>query len=141
LVDSIRIERDSVNAAEIARHSGPEQPVYDRLGRITSWRIPPARGYVPPPRAVEITAAGMPDFFPAFVTGVMPDADNRLWIPHPPTMARYPNMVYDVIDRSGALVDRVAIGSATIVGFGPRGVVYVLAHDAGVARLERRNIR
>jgi hypothetical protein len=46
--------------------------------------------------------------------------------------------IYDVIDRTGMLIDRVQVPPGRqIVGFGKGGVVYMVARDTGGAWLER----
>jgi hypothetical protein len=50
--------------------------------------------------------------------------------------------VYSVIDRSGALVDRVMIPAGTaIAGFGPGGVVYLGRREGGTVQLLRAQTR
>jgi hypothetical protein len=73
----------------------------------------------------------LPDYRPAFSNGsVRADAEGKLWVRIiPPKPSTGPE--YDVIDRSGKLVDRVVLPvGTTIAGFGAGGVVYLGVRDA-----------
>jgi len=87
------------------------------------------------------TLDDVPDYWPAFERGnVHPDAQGNLWIQTTAILAGRP--VYDVVNRQGALVDRVQLPPfRTIAGFGP-GVVYMAVQDsAGAVRLERARVK
>ena len=80
----------------------------------------------------------LPDYRPAFSNGaVRADAEGRLWVRiMPPKPSSGPE--YDVIDRSGKLVDRVVLPAATtIAGFAPGGIVYLGVRDATGVRIVR----
>lgn len=85
----------------------------------------------------------LPDYKPAFFAGaVRVDAEGNLWIRTIPTKAVVGGPVYDVIDRSGALVERVQVPEGrTIAGFGPGGVVYLVVRDGSDSYLEKASIR
>jgi len=75
--------------------------------------------------------------------GFRADADNRLWIrPKPPVGAQRgasAGPIYDIVDRTGALVDRVQLPAGrTLAGFGRAGVVFLAIRDAGATRIEKR---
>lgn len=81
----------------------------------------------------------LPDYRPAFANGsVRADAEGKLWvriIPPKPT-GRGPE--YDVIDRTGKLVDRVTLpAGTTIAGFGAGGIVYLGVRDAAGVHVVR----
>jgi len=80
----------------------------------------------------------MPDYRPAFSAGaVRADADGNLWIR---TSTVFNGVqVYDVVNSSGQLVDRVQLPAGrTIAGFGKGGFVYLAVRDGTVGvRLER----
>ena len=86
-----------------------------------------------------VSPSELPDYRPAFSNGsVRADAEGKLWVRiMSPKPASGPE--YDVIDRTGKLVDRVVLpAGTTIVGFGAGGVVYLGVRDAaGVARRAR----
>ena len=92
------------------------------------------------------TTAGDPRSYPAWpevVPPFQPDAllpapDGRLWIKRVATSANL-NPPYDVVDRQGTLVARVAVEKdVAVVGFG-RGVVFTsVADENGLQRLQRR---
>jgi hypothetical protein len=69
---------------------------------------------------------------------VRADADGNLWVQTIRFTQERGSFVYDVIDRSGALVDRVQVPSgASIVGFAPGGVVLLARRDGNSLRLVR----
>lgn len=86
-----------------------------------------------------VSPSELPDYKPVFSTGsVRADMDDRLWVRTIPTKASAAGAIYDVIDRSGKLVDRVQVpANATIAGFGKGGIVYVGTRVAGEIRLQR----
>ena len=64
--------------------------------------------------------------------------DNRLWVRTIPTKPSPGGASYDVIDRSGKLIDRVQVpANSTIVGFGTGGVVYLGMRDTTGIHLVR----
>ena len=77
---------------------------------------------LPPPSISDI-----PDYMPAFTqTSARPDADGNLWIRTTTPGAEPGNLVYDVINGKGNLVDRVDVPKGmSIVGFGKGGIVYL----------------
>lgn len=85
----------------------------------------------------------LPDYKPAFFAGsVRVDAQGNLWIRTIPTKAIPGGPVYDVIDRAGALVERVQIPEGRMIaGFGAGGVVYLIARDGSETHLEKAIIR
>ncbi|MDQ3516718.1 MAG: hypothetical protein M3403_08120 [Gemmatimonadota bacterium] len=85
----------------------------------------------------------LPDYKPAFFAGaVRADALGNLWIRTIPTKAIPGGPVYDVIDRNGALVERVQIPAGrTIIGFGPNGAVYMVVREGTNSYLEKASIR
>jgi hypothetical protein len=93
-------------------------------------------GQMPP--VVMVSPTELPDYKPVFgPNSVRSDADGRLWIRTIPTKA-VAGVVYEVIDRSGKLVDRVLVPSGSvIVGFGPGGVVYMGMRDAAGVHVQR----
>ena len=92
----------------------------------------PALNMVPP--------ADIPDYRPAFGTGAMrADLEGNLWIRTSKIVNGGP--VYDVVNRSGVLIDRVAFPFGRVIaGFGP-GVVYMGVRDEKGARLELARMR
>jgi hypothetical protein len=95
-----------------------------------------------PPASVQAT--DVPDYLPATERGVAnyrADADNRLWIrPKPAAGApRGGGPVYEIVDRTGTLIDRVQLPAGrTLAGFGPGGVVYLTTRDGNATKIERR---
>jgi hypothetical protein len=80
-----------------------------------------------------------PETMPPFLQGALLRApDGRLWIRRTAT-AGQPHPPYDVVDRRGVLVARIATEpGVTVVGFG-RGVVYTaMTDDDGIQHLQRR---
>ena len=91
----------------------------------------------PPPMSF-VQPNELPDYRPAFANGsVRADAEGKLWVRIiPPKPASGPE--YDVIDRTGKLVDRVVLpAGTTIAGFAPGGIVYLGVRDASGVRVVR----
>jgi hypothetical protein len=88
-----------------------------------------------------VPVSDVPDYMPAITTGagtVLGDADNNLWIRLRPDGPVTGGPVYDIVNRKGELTDRVQLPTGrTLVGFGPKGTVYLLSRDAGTTKLER----
>lgn len=93
-----------------------------------------------PPAMSMVPISDLPDYRPAFGTGATrADLDGNLWI----RTSRMANggPVYDVVNRSGALTDRVAFPAGRVIaGFGP-GVVYMGVRDDKGARIELARMR
>lgn len=80
----------------------------------------------------------MPDYRPAFSAGAArADTDGNLWIRTSTVFNGAP--VYDIVNSSGQLVDRVQLPAGrTIAGFGTGGFVYLAVRDGTVGvRLEK----
>ena len=96
-----------------------------------------ARAEGPPPLSF-VSPSELPDYRPAFSNGsVRADAEGKLWVrilsPKPATGPEY-----DVIDRTGKLVDRVVLpAGTTIAGFAPNGIVFLGVRDAAGVRVVR----
>jgi len=92
--------------------------------------------------------SSLPDYLPPFLTTdsthsppVRADAEGNLWIRSVEAKRFEGGAVFDVVNRAGALVDRVQIpGGTDLVGFGP-GVVYLIAREGAGYRLARARIR
>lgn len=98
-----------------------------------------ARPQLPPVSLVD--PAELPDYKPAFAGGATRvDADGNLWIRTTHFVNGVP--VYNVVNRSGQLTDRVQLPAGRVVaGFGPGGIIYLGYRDGNVARLEKARIR
>ena len=96
------------------------------------------------PRNMQFVSADeLPDYQPVFFAGAArADADGRLWVRTTPTKALPGGPVYDVIDATGTLVDRVQVPQdRQIVGFGAGGVVYLTTQSGPVRTIERARLR
>jgi hypothetical protein len=101
---------------------------------------PPPGGQLPP--LTFVAPSELPDYKPVFGPGsVRADADGRLWIRTIPT-APTAGTIYEVLDRTGKLVDRVLVpnGSA-IAGFGTGGVVYLGVRDGTSIHVQRTRVK
>ena len=94
-----------------------------------------------------IAASDLPDYWPAFISSgvgrleTRADADGNIWIHVNPPAGVEGGPVFDVVNRAGALVDRVQIpGGCAIVGFAP-GFVYLTSREGTGIRLARARIR
>jgi sugar lactone lactonase YvrE len=87
-----------------------------------------------------VSPSALPDYWPPFGQGAAKaDVDGNLWVR---TTARRADAIggpiYDVIDRTGKLIDRIQVPPGRqIIGFGKGGTVYMAARDGGNAWLER----
>jgi hypothetical protein len=90
-----------------------------------------------------VNPSELPDYRPAFAPGATrADADGRLWIRTIPTKPLAGGPEYDILDGTGALVDRVAIPrGSTIVGFGAGGIVYLGVRDASGVRVVKARMK
>jgi hypothetical protein len=85
-----------------------------------------------------ISPSMLPDYKPPFTgNSSVGDADGNLWI-RVNQMRPVPNTVlYDVVNRSGVLIDRIQIPvSRTLVGFGRGGILYLASKTGNAVRLE-----
>jgi hypothetical protein len=96
-----------------------------------------------PPPIMFVPPSDLPDYRPAFASGALrADMDGRLWVRTIPTKPQAAGPEYDVIDRRGTLIERVAIPIGTaIVGFGAGDVVYLGVRDAAGTHLVRAKLR
>jgi hypothetical protein len=101
---------------------------------------PPPGGQLPP--LTFVSPSDLPDYKPVFgPNAVRADADGRLWVRTIPTKPMA-GAVYEVIDRSGTLVDRVLVpNGSVIVGFGAGGVVYMGMRDAAGIHVQRAHVK
>jgi len=105
---------------------------------------PPRGGAGPGPAQLNfVPASELPDYKPPFFSGsVRADTEGNVWVRTIPTSAVAGGPVYDVINRKGALVDRVQIpANRTIVGFGPNGAVFLVNREGTTATLEKASVR
>jgi hypothetical protein len=93
---------------------------------------------LPPPSIGDI-----PDYMPAFTqTSARPDADANLWIRTTTPGAEPGNVVYDIINGQGILVDRVDVPKGMqIVGFGKGGTVYLSQREGYAFRVLKASIK
>ncbi|MEO8335283.1 MAG: hypothetical protein ABI664_09930 [bacterium] len=104
----------------------------------------PGRGGQEGPQPVQmVSASELPDYKPVFgQNSLKPDMDGRLWVRTIPTKATTGGAIYDVIDRSGKLVDRVQVpAGTTIAGFGAGGIVYLGLRDSSGLHVQRIALR
>jgi hypothetical protein len=102
---------------------------------------PAARSGMPQLPAPAI--ADIPDYMPAFTaTSARPDADANLWIRTTTPGAQAGNVVYDVINSQGVLIDRVDVPKGmSIVGFGKGGVVYLSQREGYGFRVLKASVK
>lgn len=81
----------------------------------------------------------LPDYKPAFASGaVHSDAAGQLWVRIIDEDTTVAGPQYDVIDRTGKLIDCVVTPKGTTVaGFGPDGIVYLGVRDKAGVHLVR----
>ena len=88
-------------------------------------------------------ASDLPDYRPPFTSGsVRADADGNLWIRTAPAKPVPGGPVYDVVSRSGELVDRLQLPPGYgLAGFGKGRVVYLSMRDQQGVHLARVRLR
>lgn len=136
LIDSVNVAWQAERERMSRQVNGGEGVAVPVGGAAT--RAPQMRFQVPNLQPVD--AKDLADYRPAFRAGAMSaDTQGRLWIRTTAPSDNGP--VYDVVDASGTLVDRVRLPFGRVVsGFGP-GVVYLGVLDDEGARLERARIK
>lgn len=94
------------------------------------------------PAMPSLSASDLPDYMPVFVgASARPDGDANVWIRTTTPGVNPGNVVYDVINSAGVVVDRVDVPKGmTIVGFGKGGLVYLTQREGTGARLVRAAI-
>ncbi len=126
----IRVPDGSAGAAGAAAGgisagaSGSGEPSGTGPGRIISPVIP-------------VDPHDLPDYVPAFLRGALhADGDGNFWIGLTPVAPGLPD-TFLIVNRAGAVIDRVAIPlGGAIVGFGSR-TVYLTFTDGATTRLVR----
>ena len=116
----------------VYREQGPEG------GTPPSRAAAPSAAAAGPPPIAFVAPSELPDYRPAFSNGsVRADAEGKLWVRiMSPKPASGPE--YDVIDKTGKLVDRVVLpAGTTIAGFGAAGTVYLGVRDSSGVHIVR----
>jgi hypothetical protein len=112
-----RSGQSGVAVAKGADRSGDPSAVAPRTPQIDVQYYEPSQigDYIPPLR----------------YNGVLPDADGNLWIvPSTSTLSKHGELVYDVINPTVGLFERVRIPEGrSIAGFGRGGVIFLVAGD------------
>ena len=104
-------------------------------------------GVVPQPPTLRLPSImswlDLPDYKPPITSGsVRADMDGNLWIRINPSKPTPGGPVYDIIDPSGKLVNRLQTPPGyTLVGFGKGKVVYLSMRDAAGIHLARVRLR
>ena len=157
-LDSAKTAAEATMARMVASSGGGSQTVTAPPGAgaagggMITMRFeaggPPSGGPAPaggtmsiaPPAINMVPASELPDYRPAFGTGATrADLEGNLWIRTSKVANGGP--VYDVVNRQGVLIDRVAFPFGRVIaGFGP-GVIYLGVRDDKGARLELAKMR
>jgi len=104
-------------------------------------------GYTPPPptyrKPTLIPASEMPDYKPPIGQGsVRGDADGNLWIRTQQMTPMPGGTIYDIVNGTGELNDRIQIPVGyQLVSFGPGKIVYLAIRDASGLHLARVRLR
>jgi hypothetical protein len=136
ITDSITIIRDRDIARMEAEYLKDFADAASRGRPIAHDDIP----FIPP----RFSPSEIPDSMPVFGRGAaLADADGNLWIrTNQPGGRPSDPPVFDIVNRNGALIDRVRLPTAkTLVGFGKGGHIYLRSPVPGGMRLERLKVR
>jgi hypothetical protein len=108
----------------------------DLVTDVDEWASASGRRNPPPPLHF-LPPEQLPDQLPPFWAGsVRADPEGNLWIRTQESSRG--GLIYDIVDRSGALVSRVAVPAGrTVVGFGRENAVFLASEDRNGAHLER----
>jgi hypothetical protein len=129
----------NANGARSGRGGGVGTPPADDGGNCTSVLLNatlatggPATRTPIAPLADLFRAGPVFDYEPPMQpAATMPDRDGNLWIlPRTSALSKSGELVYDVVDAKGALLERVRLPlGRALAGFGKNGVVFLVAGD------------
>jgi hypothetical protein len=142
IADSATTVRDSISRSYLAKWAPGVSPTFDDFGGVVGLRgVVPGASHplVDTSMSLPISPLSVPEYLPVIGRqSVRADADDRLWIASRPTEPVSGGQVFDVVDRSGRLIDRVQLPiGRTLLGFGAGGNVYLLATDRTGLRIEK----
>lgn len=124
------------------RMGGEGAPPPRRAAGDSARRGDSTRTQVNMPQVTFVAPSELPDYRPPFFQGgLRADHQGNLWVR---TTKLLPgnSTVYDVIDRTGTLVDRVQVpANRQIAGFGADGSVYLTGRDGTKTVLERATVK
>jgi hypothetical protein len=151
LIESARVATEKLSASEVPAGYlplGVNIGLTGPSGEVGSIQVGggASRRKLTPPPVSFVAPSELPDYKPAFAARAMhADAEGNLWVRIIPTKATTETAgrpEYDVLDRTGKLVDCVIIPKGTtIVGFGPGGAVYLGLRDTAGVHLVRARER
>lgn len=162
IIDSTRKAVDAA-AADAGAKGGPVAALNAQrdalIGSVVSLpgaapvvqpRVEAAVGSAPPPAATVtlipyefVALSEMPSYYPPLRMGFSKgDADGNLWIlPATSAQSKAGELVYDVVNNKGVLVERVRLPlGKSIAAFGAGGIVYLMSKDATGWHLERSKV-
>jgi hypothetical protein len=126
-----------------------KQAIIDSVKKADAERVaklpagPPSQFSIPQTNEF-VEPSELPDYYPPVRQGqVRADYDGNLWIlPSTSKDAKDGGLLYDVVNREGALIERVQLPKdRTLVGFGPGGLLYLSwVRAPGKATLERATV-
>lgn len=95
-----------------------------------------------PEMSFTVDAADIPDAYPSVrARQTRADLEGRVWILPTATAAASAGLLYDVVDRSGKIVERVSLPTGrALVGFGKGNTLYLGATQRGIFALERAEV-
>lgn len=98
----------------------------DSISRTQMMSMGPASA-MPIFETLTVAPSEVPDYPPPFVPrATRVDLEGRIWVLERANVGSKAPLVYDVIDRTGQIVDRVAMPpNGAVIGFGPGGSVFL----------------
>ncbi len=125
-----------------------KQAIIDSVKKADAERVaklpagPPSQFAIPQSNEF-VEPSELPDYYPPVRQGqVRADYEGNLWVLPSTSKDAKNGLLYDVINREGALVERVQLPKdRSLVGFGPGGVLYLnWVRAPGKSTLERATV-
>ena len=136
-VNSALARSDSIANGQVVAGPGAATQSAGGVGGVTAKFG--GGGMMKQTRSVE--PSELPDYPPPFLRATRVDPPGRLWVTERPTNENAGGLVYDIIDHTGQIVDRVqAPAGYSVVGFGPGGIVYLAGGPRAIVRIAKASI-
>jgi hypothetical protein len=144
IVDSLNValtKADSITDGQAASNSNPAVQLGSGAGGGGGGAAAKVGGGTRLHQTRSVDPSELPDYPPPFLRATRIDQQGRLWVTERPTKENVGGVVYDIIDHTGQIVDRVqAPAGYSVVGFAPGGIVYLAGGTRAVVRIAKASI-